>query len=141
VRFLLATCVAALAFAAPALADPGSTGLYPETVPGAGLSGVAGATHTIVRHVAGAGRVGATPFTLTKARVAYGAFHSVAIDRVTFGLNAVTVRGIGLIRGRRVSFVAVGVHNLTPEVDVFRIAWSHGASHGGRVTHGSVWIR
>jgi hypothetical protein len=49
--------------------------------------------------------------------------------------------GTGIVAGRRVGFTAVGVHNALPEIDVFRIAWNHGASHGGVVTSGSVFIR
>lgn len=137
----LIVTVAALALAAPALADPGSTALYPETIPGAGLSGVAGASHTIVRQLAGHGMVGRVAFTLTPAHVAFGRFRSLRVRRVVFGVNAVELRGVGLVGGRRVSFTAVGVHNARPEVDVFRIAWNHGASLGGVVTQGAVFIR
>jgi hypothetical protein len=146
VRSLVVTAIAALAVAAPALADPaladpGSTALYPETIPGAGLSGVAGASHTIVRQLTGRGAVGGIAFTLTPARVTFGAFRSLRVTRVAFGTNAVRLRGVGLVAGRRVSFTAVGVHNARPEVDVFRIAWNHGASLGGIVTKGTVFIR
>jgi hypothetical protein len=138
---LLAVGVGALALAGPAIADPGYTALYPETVPGAGLSSVAGATHTIVRLAAGHGTVGGIPFSVSKAQVVYGRFHSTRIRAVLFGLNAVKLRGIGLIDGRHVSFTAVGVHNAVPGVDVFRIAWNHGAAFGGRLSTGSVFIR
>ncbi|MES1246278.1 MAG: hypothetical protein ABUS54_01230, partial [Actinomycetota bacterium] len=63
------------------------------------------------------------------------------VSRVAFGVNAVKLRGTGLLAGRRVAFTAVGVHNALPEVDVFRIAFGHGASLGGVVTSGSVFIR
>ncbi|MES1248999.1 MAG: hypothetical protein ABUS54_15140, partial [Actinomycetota bacterium] len=74
----LTTLAAAIAFAvaAPAFADPGSTPLYPETVPGAGLTGIAGASHTIVRHASGHGLVGRVGFTLTPTHVTFGAFRS-----------------------------------------------------------------
>ena len=137
----LVSGVLAFAFAAPVLADPGSTALYPETIPGAGLSGVAGASHTIVRQLTGSGLVGATAFRLTPSTVAFGSFRSLKVRTAIFGLNAVKLRGIGLVGGRRVSFTAIGVHNARPGIDVFRIAWNHGASLGGVVTSGSVFIR
>lgn len=138
---LVAICVAALAFAGPAAADPGYTALYPETVPGAGLGGVAGATYTIVRHASGQGTVGSVPFSLSTARVVYGRFHSTRVRSTLWALNAVKVRGTGTIDGHTVAFTAVGVHNALPGVDIFRIAWDHGASFGGRVTTGTVFIR
>lgn len=140
---LAAVGVAAFALAGPAAAsaDPGYTALYPETIPGAGLGGVAGATHTIVRLATGHGTVAGVSFAVSKTHVDYGRFHSTRIRTVVFGLNAVKLRGIGLIDGRRVAFTAVGVHNALPDVDVFRIAWNHGASLGGRVQTGSVFIR
>lgn len=142
-RRLLAIAVGALALAAPAaaLADPGYTALYPETVPGAGLGGVAGATHTIVRLAVGNGTVRSVPFSLSRTHVVYGGFRSTSVRTAIFGLNAVKLRGFGLFDGRRVAFTAVGVHNALPGVDVFRIAWNHGSSLGGRVTSGGVFIR
>ena len=127
----LALVVAALALAAPALADPGSTALYPETIPGPGLP------HT----VAGSGRVGAVPFAVTPTRISFGSFRSLAVREVVFGTNAVRLRGTGLVGGRRVAFTAVGVHDARPGVDVLRIAWSHGASLGGVVTRGLLVVR
>jgi hypothetical protein len=143
VRRLLAIAVGALALAlaGPATAEPGYTALYPETVPGAGLVGFAGATHTIVRLAHGGGMVGSVPFSLVKTRVVYGRFRSTRIRTTLWGLNAVKLRGTGVVNGRTVAFTAVGVHNALPGVDVFRIAWNHGASVGGRVTTGSVFIR
>lgn len=140
-KILAASVLAALAVAAPAAADPGYTALYPETVPGAGLAGVAGATHTIVRLAAGHGTVGAVAFSLSKTHVAFGAFRSTHVRSLEFGLNAVKLRGLGVVDGRVVSFTAIGVHNALPEVDVFRISWNHGAALGGRVTSGSVFVR
>lgn len=140
-KAFLAAASAALALAAPAFADPGSTSLYPETIPGAGLGAVAGASHTIVRELAGRGLVGAAAFRLTPARITFGRFRSLSVRTVRFGLNAVELRGVGLVGSRRVSFTAIGVHNARPGVDVLRIAWNHGASLGGVVTRGSVFIR
>jgi hypothetical protein len=140
-KLFAASVLAALAVAAPAAADPGYTALYPETVPGAGLHGVSGVTHTIVRLAAGHGVAGGIGFTLSKTHVTYGAFRSTHIRSLEFDANAVELRGTGLLHGRVVSFTAIGVHNALPDVDVFRIAWNHGAALGGRVTSGSVFIR
>jgi hypothetical protein len=140
-RPLIAAVLGALALATPAIAEPGVTWLYPETIPGAGLNGVAAASYTIVRQAAGRGLVGSTAFTLTTSRVAYGQFHSLHVGTVQFGLNAVKLRGTGLANGRRVSFTAIGVHNAMPGVDVFRVTWNHGAALGGVVTSGSIFIR
>jgi len=141
-KTFIAAAAGALALTAPAFAG-GTQGqaLSPEIVPGAGLSGVAGASHTIVRELTGSGVAAGTAFRLTPTTVRFGAFRSLKIRTVLFGQNAVKLRGTGIVAGRRVSFTAVGVHNALPEVDVFRIAWNHGASFGGVVTSGSVFIR
>lgn len=142
-----AAALAAFALAAPAAAssNPGYTALYPETVPGAGLGSVAGVSHTIVRQAAGHGLAGAGSFTLSATHVTYSLgslqFRSLGVPTVLFGQNAVKLRGTGLLNGRRVSFTAVGVHNARPGVDVFRLGWNHGATHGGVVTSGLVFIR
>jgi hypothetical protein len=146
-KTLVASALGALALAAPAFGADGPPGqaLSPEIVPGAGLSGVAGASYTIVRHAAGQGLVGTASFRLTPGRVDYRAagirFRSLKVGTVVFGLNAVKLHGTGLLDGRRVSFTAVGVHNAKPGIDVFRLAWNHGAAVGGIVTSGSVFIR
>src|SRR4051812_43202439 len=146
-KTFIAAALGAFALAAPAAAahGPGYTALYPETVTGAGLSGVAGAQHTIVRQASGYGLVGHAAFTLTPSRVTYtvGAVHfrSLGVRTVVFGENAVKLRGTGLLNGRRVSFTAVGVHNARPGVDVFRLGWNHGATNGGVVTSGLLFIR
>ena len=132
-RLLLATGLVVVvgSLAARAPADPGYTALYPETVPGPGLGHLA----------TGHGQAGGAAFTLSQARVTYGAFRSLAVRRVRFGRNAVRLAGVGLVHGRRVPFVAVGVHNALPGVDVFRIAWNRGASFGGVVTSGLLFVR
>jgi len=146
-KTFIAAGLAAFALAAPAAAagEPGYTALYPETVPGAGLAGVAGVSHTIVRQALGHGLVGEAAFTLSPGLVSYvqGALHfrSLGVRTVLFGEHAVKLRGTGLLDGRRVTFTAVGVHNAQPGVDVFRIGWNHGAAHGGIVTSGLVFIR
>lgn len=141
-KLTIATLFGVLALAAPAAyADPGSTALYPETIPGAGLNGVAGASHTIVRQLVGHGIAGGVAFRLASSKVVYGSFRSLEVRTVRFGTNAVKLRGVGLVHGRRVSFTAVGVHNAAPGIDIFRLAWNHGAAVGGIVTRGLVFIR
>lgn len=141
IRQTFSAAVAALALAAPAAAGhgaPHTTPLYPETVPS---GGVLGAQYTIVREATGRGVVAGAPFTLTLDRVRFGAFVSTKVTRVLFGLNAVKLRGVGVVGGRRVAFTVVGVHNVVPGRDLFRIAWNHGAARGGMLTTGSLFIR
>jgi hypothetical protein len=148
-----AACLA-LAVAAPAAADsaPGQA-LYPETVPGAGLSGVEGAQATI-RHVVrgrGSAGVGDSLFRIDLSRPAgtvlyvdrtlHVAFRALSIGAVRFVDNTMTLHGIGIVNHRRVPFAALAVHNALPGVDVFRISWNHGPSRGGRVVDGGVFIR
>jgi hypothetical protein len=149
-----AACLA-LAAAAPAAAAPRDAGpqapagqaLYPETVPGAGLTGVAGAQATIQHTVRGIGLAGTALFRINAAKVLYVdatrklTFASLKVGSVLFVDNKVTVRGIGLLNHRRVPFTAVGVHNELPGIDVFRISLNHGAGLGGRVVRGSLFIR
>jgi hypothetical protein len=151
-----AACLA-LAAAAPAAAAPRDDSapqgqaLYPETVPGAGLSGVAGAQATIRHVVRGTGFTGAALFRVdlnrSASKVLYRdparriAFSSLEVGSVRFVENKATLRGIGLLNHRRVAFTAVGVHNALPGIDVFRISWNHGAGLGGRVVRGSLFIR
>ena len=149
-----AACLA-LAGVAPAAAAPldespqapAGQALYPETVPGAGLTGVAGEQATIRHTVRGTGLAGTGLFRINAAKVLYVdsirklTFASLKIGSVLFVDNKATLRGVGLLNHRRVPFTAVGVHNELPGVDVFRISWSHGAGLGGRVVSGSVFIR
>jgi hypothetical protein len=138
---LVAVSVAALALAAPAAADhggPHTTPLYPETVPS---GGVLAAEHTIVREASGGGIAAGVRFSLTLDRVRFGGFASTKVTHVLFALNAVKLRGIGLVDGKRVAFTAVGVHNVVPGRDLFRVVWNHGAAHGGLLTAGSLFIR
>jgi hypothetical protein len=143
---LLAVAIA-LAAATPAAAvsppAPEGQALYPETV---AAHGVAGAQKTIVRLVRGSGVLASgARFTLGASNVDYEApgltFKALRISFVRFGVNAVKLRGTGVVNGARVPFAAVGVHNALPGVDVFRIDWNHGAARGGRVAEGSVFIR
>jgi hypothetical protein len=148
-----AACLA-LAAAAPAAAaprddspPPQGQALYPETVPGAGLSGVAGTQATIRHTVRGTGFTGAALFRVNLGKVLYIdpirkiTFTSLEVGSVRFVDNKATLRGTGVLNHRRVAFTAVGVHNALPGIDVFRISWNHGAGLGGRVVNGSLFIR
>lgn len=149
-----AACLA-LAAAAPVAAAPRDTAsdrgqaLAPEVVPGAGLSGVAGAQATIRHTVHGTGFTGAGTalFRVDLGKVVYIdparrlRFTSLSVGSARFVENSATLRGIGLLNHRRVAFTAVGVHNELPGIDVFRISWNHGAGHGGRVVRGSLFVR
>jgi hypothetical protein len=68
-------------------------------------------------------------------------FRALKVDTVRFGLNDATLKGVGLLNGRRVSFGAVAVHNAQPGVDTIHISLNRGASLGGRVLRGGVFIR
>ncbi|HWX08785.1 MAG TPA: hypothetical protein VNY33_02310 [Gaiellaceae bacterium] len=146
----LALAAAGPAAAAPNDATPPGQALYPETVPGAGLGGVAG-TQFVLRHlVRGSGSIGAARFRIDSGRantVVYVdpsrnlQFRSLHIGAVRFVDNTAKLQGIGLLNQRRVGFTVFAVHNAQPGVDLFRIAWLHAASLGGRVFGGSVFIR
>jgi hypothetical protein len=138
----------ALAAAAPAAADDyHGTPLYPETVPGAGLYGVAGTQASLRRELRGTGSTATGVFRIGTKTLVYAdstrnvRFRSVKVDTVRFGLNDATLQGFGLLNGRRVSFNAIAVHNAQPGVDTIRISLNRGASLGGRVLRGSVFIR
>ena len=152
----LALAVAAPAAAAPREISPAADqgqALSPELVPGAGLSGVAGAQATIKHVVRGQGFVGngAALFRIdlgtSSATVLYAdplrhvTFRSLHLDSVRFADNSAKLRGVGVVNNRRVSFTVVAVHNELPGIDVFRIAWHHGPALGGRVVRGNVFIR
>jgi hypothetical protein len=142
-----AACLA-LAAAAPAAADEfHGTPLYPETVAGAGLSGVAGQQATIRRVLRGTGQTASVTFQVGTKRLVFAdvtrnlRFHSLRIAAVRFGTNDAKLQGVGLLNGRRVGFTAVAVHNALPGVDTLRISLNRGASLGGRVVQGAVFIR
>lgn len=148
-KTLISAGVACLALAGPAAAQegPGYTALYPEVVPGAGLSGVAGAEATIHRTIRGGGSTATARFTVRTNRLVFVdlrrniRFRALKIGSVSFGLNDATLKGVGLKNGKRVAFTAVGIHNATPGVDVLRISFGRGPSLGGRVLEGQVFIR
>jgi hypothetical protein len=155
-----AACLA-LAAAVPAAAAraprdtlppvPKGQALAPEIVPGAGLTGVAGAQATIRHVVRGQGLAGVALFRIDLSRpaakvlyvdpVRHVTFRSLSLGSVRFVENTATLKGVGILNHRRVPFTAVAVHNQLPGVDVFRIAWSRGTGHGGRVVSGSLFIR
>jgi len=140
-----------LALAAPAAAaPPQGQALYPETIPGAGLAGVAGAQATLNHVLIGRGSVGTARFRIDVGRastvvyvdpVANLRFRALHVNAVRFVGNSARLRGVGLLNERRVGFAVFAAHNAKAGVDVFRIAWLHGASRGGRVAGGSVFIR
>jgi hypothetical protein len=146
---VLGAVVVALCLAGPVAAadQPPGQALSPEVVPDAGLTGVAGAQATIVRVLHGVGSVQGAVFQVGRTKVVFVdpvskiRFTSLRVQSVRFGTNAARLRGIGLANGHRVGFTAVAVHNARPGIDVFRIAWNHGASLGGTVDDGSVFIR
>ena len=154
---LVLTGAACLALAAgPAEAAPrdatpsAGQALYPETVPGAGLGGVAGTQFVLQHIVRGSGSIGAARFRIDSGpagAVVYADparnvhFRSLHIGAIRFVDNTAKLQGIGLLNQRRVVFTVFAVHNAQPGVDLFHIGWLHGASLGGRVFGGSVFIR
>jgi hypothetical protein len=147
---LIASAVACLALsaAAPAAADEfHGTPLFPETVPGAGLSGVAGAQATIARTIHGSGATATALFAVRKNRLIFVdkarslRFRSLHVIAVRFGANDATLRGVGLLNGRRVGFTARAVHNAMPGVDVLRVSVGNRAGLGGRILRGGIFIR
>jgi hypothetical protein len=58
---------------------------------------------------------------------------------VRFGAATATLRGAGLVDGRRVTFVATAVDH-GRRGDVFRIAWG-GRTHGGVLLKGGLTVR
>jgi len=137
----------ALVAVAPAAADnaPCCTSFYPETVDGAGLSGVAGAQASIVRALRGGGATAGATFTVSKRSLVLAtsslSFRSLRVQTLRFGSNDATMKGVGLLNGRRVSFKAVAVHNALPGVDTLRVSLGTRAAVGGRVLEGSIFIR
>ncbi len=142
--------VAALAVAAPALADqqPPGQALSPPVVPGAGLSGVAGVHVTRFRVVhaegltkAGVFRVdfGAGPgYKLVLLRAGVPVFRALRFTSMRWADRAVVIRGVGLAGGQRVAFKALAVDGGAR--DVFRIDWLHHAALGGSLVRGAVVI-
>ena len=143
--------VAALALAAPALADqqpPPGQELSPEVVPGAGLSGVAGIRAVRYRFVHALGVTPAGSFRVDFAagpgnkivlvRRGTPVFRALRFTSMRWASRSVLISGIGLASGNRVHFTALAVDG--GRRDVFRLDWSHGAWLGGVLTHGAVVI-
>ena len=57
-----------------------------------------------------------------------------------FGKNALSLRGIVSVNGRRVRFAAVLVDH-GRKGDVLKGAWNGGRSRGGRGAHGGLTVR
>ena len=149
----LALVVAAvLAFAAPAFADqpppPQGQALAPETVPGAGLSGVAGVRAARYRTVRATGLVAAGRFRIDFAagpggKLVVGSggatiFRALRFTSMRWTANAVAMRGIGVVSGELVHFTALAVDGA--KRDVFRVDWQHRAALGGPLLQGAVVI-
>jgi hypothetical protein len=133
----------ALALSSPPPAETTTTAFIPpaQKIP----SGVAGAAATRSRLVRAHGRAAGEAFRVDLRRgpvgkVVYAGFRSTRLTSIRFASHRATLRGVGLLDGRRVRFAAIAVDNGRRD-DSFRIAWGGGASHGGAVTRGGVTIR
>jgi hypothetical protein len=67
-------------------------------------------------------------------------FRSLHLRSVRFGTVSATLRGVGLLNGRRERFTATAVDR-GKRGDVFRIAWGGGRSHGGVLLTGGLSVR
>jgi hypothetical protein len=67
-------------------------------------------------------------------------FRSLALRSVVFGKTSATLKGTGLVNGRRMKFVATATDSGT-RGDVFRLAWGGGRSHGGVLLSGGLTVR
>lgn len=67
-------------------------------------------------------------------------FRSLKLTSVTLVRNAVKVKGIGTVRGRRVPFTAIATDHALKSGDWFTISWAHNMSHGGKVLQGNIRI-
>ncbi|HEY2543508.1 MAG TPA: hypothetical protein VGH92_10710 [Gaiellaceae bacterium] len=148
-RFAL-VAVAALALAAPALADqaPQGQALSPPVVPGAGLSGVAGVRAARFRVVQAFGTTTAGVFRVDFAagpgnkivlhRGSTPVFRAVRFTSMRWAAKSVLMQGIGVANGVRVRFTALAVDGGSR--DVFKITWQHRAALGGVLSSGAVVI-
>ncbi|MGH3049244.1 MAG: hypothetical protein ACRDLK_03725 [Gaiellaceae bacterium] len=66
-------------------------------------------------------------------------FHSLRLLRVRYGAHFALVKGLGMVDGRKVHFTARAIDRGL-RGDVFRIAWTHGHTRGGKLVHGSVIV-
>jgi hypothetical protein len=133
----------ALALSSPPPGETTTTAFIPpaQTIP----YGVAGAAAVQRRFVRAHGRAGGETFAVDLRRgpvgkVAFAGLRSVRLTSIRFAAHRVTLRGVGVLDGRRVRFAAVAADN-GRRGDRFRIAWGGGPSRGGAVTRGGVTIR
>jgi hypothetical protein len=122
-----------------------------------GQGGVAGQSKNGRRFVRGAGsvhalgRIGSAVFSVDLRKgpghkVTYVdarqkvRFRSLRLSSLRFGTASATLKGVGLLNGKRVSFIASAVDH-GKRGDVFRIAWAGGRSHGGVLIEGGLMIR
>jgi hypothetical protein len=113
-------------------------------------------TKTVLRFVRGAGsvhalgRIGSAVFSVDLRKgpghkVTYVdakqqvRFRSLSVRPVVFGKASATLKGTGLVNGRRVAFVATAIDH-GKRGDVFRIAWGGGRSHGGVLLSGGLTV-
>jgi hypothetical protein len=122
--------------------------------PGAGVAGQSKNGRRFVRgagSVHALGRIGSAVFSVDLRKgpghkVTYldarqkVRFRSLRLTSMRFGTASATLRGVGLLNGRRTSFVATAVDH-GARGDVFRIAWGGGRSHGGVLLKGGLTVR
>ena len=150
---LALVALAALALAAPALADqqpapPQGQALSPQIVPGAGLSGVAGVRASRFRFVRASGLTTAGAFRvdfragpgnkIVLARDGAPVFRALRFTSMRWAAHAVVMSGIGIAGTAHVHFTALAVDNGAR--GVFRVDWSHRAGLGGALLRGAVVI-
>lgn len=66
-------------------------------------------------------------------------FYSLSITKLRFTLGTATISGVGMANGKRVNYTAAIVDRPANK-DTFKIAWNHGASHGGTVFDGNIKV-
>ena len=138
--------------------DPGAPAFGPQPpAQPIDTGGVAGVTKTVHRLLRGAGsvhalgRVGTAVFSIDLRRgpghkVAYVdarqgvRFRALGIGVLRFGPGRATMKGTGLVNGRRVRFAVSAIDGGARD-DVFRIAWGGGVGHGGVLLAGGLTVR
>jgi hypothetical protein len=66
-------------------------------------------------------------------------FYSLNLASLSFRLGVAKIMGVGMVNGKRVNFTAVIVDRPASK-DTFKLAWNHGASHGGTVMDGNIKV-
>jgi hypothetical protein len=143
-------------------AGGGSAPAPPGEQPAPGASprppagGVAGTATTQRRYVRGAGSIraaGATrgaTFTVNLAKGPAGKvvyrdakvrFRNVKLASVRFTGKTVTLRGTGLVNGKRFGYVVTVADRGAGKLDTFRIRLANGYARGGSLTRGNVVVR